>query len=163
MVGKLRNLLNPRLIDHEDGLRRAWIFNRITMRRYLAILMLIGAPVVTPRCWGQGTPDQLNFIGATFEGFQFYGVSAFLNHSEYDYPLQNITSGTTPLHSRTNFGVSGTVGWQHFRGKLNFTARYTGSYFGDVHNPDFNSAGHSGGFSLTRPLGRKLTVDFSGA
>jgi len=124
--------------------------------------MLIGAPAVTPRCWAQGTPDQQNFLGATFEGFQFYGVSAFLNHSEYGYPQQSIVASASQLTTRTNFGLSGTVGWQRLRGKLNFAARYTGSYYRDFHNAAFNHPGHSAVLSVTRPLGRKWTIDFSG-
>jgi hypothetical protein len=124
--------------------------------------MLIGAPAVAPRCWGQGTPDQLNSLGANFEGFQFYGVSAFLNHSEYGFPQQNTTAGATSLDSRTNFGVSGTIGWQRFHGKLNFSALYTGSYFGDTHNSDLNNAGHSASLSVSRAFGPKWNVDFAG-
>jgi hypothetical protein len=117
---------------------------------------------MAPHSWGQGNPDQLNFLGANYEGFQFYGVSAFLNQTWYSSPAQSNT-GIAPVTvaPRTNYGVSGTVGWQRLHGKLNVSARYTGSYSGDVRRSDLNRPGHSGSLILSRSLGRKWTVDFT--
>jgi hypothetical protein len=128
-----------------------------TMRKFLARILLIGVALV-PYSWGQGNPDQLNFLGANYEGFQFYGVTAFLNHTRFDSPSQNF--GVT-LAPRTNYGISGTVGWQRLHGKLNLSARYTGSYSGDVNRSDLSRPGHSGSLSISRSLGRKWSVEFA--
>lgn len=134
------------------------------MSKWFARILLIFSFALTTACWGQGAPDQLNFLGSNFEGFQFYGVSAFLNYASYQFPPPSAVANSPATSDwRSNYGVSGTVGWQRLRGKFNFAARYTGSYTGNVRASEYNRLGHSFNFTIARPLGRKWTLDITGS
>jgi hypothetical protein len=131
------------------------------MKKWFCVMLLLGVVSTVPPSRAQGLPDQLNFIGSNFEGFQFYGVSTFLNYAHHQFPLQ-AGSTATSVRDRANFGVSGTVGWQRFHGKFNASARYTGGYSGDALNTTVNHMNHNATFNASRTLGKKWTVDFFG-
>jgi hypothetical protein len=56
----------------------------------------------------------------------------------------------------------GTLGWQRFRGRTNFSLRYTGTYIGDVRQSEQNRLNHNAVLALIRPFGRKWNLDISG-
>ena len=133
-----------------------WVcWERKLMRKILETAIL--SAILVPACQSQGLPDQLNFLSSNRTGIHLYGVSAFVGHSVLDFP------GATSLRSRTNYGASGTLGWQKLRGQTNISARYSGGFFGDPENSNFNHFNQSAAFSVSRPLGRKWGVVAGGS
>ena len=132
---------------------------RTNMSRKLLASLALSVGALTTACWGQTLPAPLDFTRSNAEGIRIYNVSTFFGYTRSDFPTmgQPVVS-----NARQIYGVMGTLGWQRFRGRTNFTLRYTGMYTGDVHQAELNRFNHNVIFGLVREFGRKWDLSVSG-
>jgi hypothetical protein len=128
-------------------------------RTHLLTVAVVGGALL-PACWSQGLPASLDFTKSNAEGLRIYSLSTFFGYSKFDAPQAAVNSSNPFLTSRKAYGVSGSIGWQRFRGRTAFSFRYTGSYSGVLRDTNWNGANHTASFTLTRPFARKWTIDF---
>src|SRR4051812_43935933 len=99
------------------------------------------ASVLLPTCSGQGLPGPLDFAQSGVEGLRIYNISTFFGYSAFDF----LPTGGSPLkptaNSRRTYGALGSIGWQRFHGRTNFSFRYSGSYTGDLRDTNLNRLG----------------------
>ncbi len=124
-------------------------------RRSLNIAVL--GIVLGINAWSQTQADSLDFSHAEIEGIRLYGISTFLGYSNFTIP----NAATSSITAHTNYGVTGSAGWQRFHGRTNFSIRYSGTYYGDAHQSNLNSLNHTLDFTLTRQLGHRWEIDLS--
>src|SRR4051812_21620747 len=96
-------------------------------RKLFANVMLLGAASL-PISLGQGLPASLDFTRSSAEGLHIYNISTFSGYTAYEIPQTVGQTTNTIVTTRTTFGLTGTLGWQRFRGRTAFSFRYTGSY-----------------------------------
>jgi len=92
---------------------------------------------------------------------RIYSLSTYFGYSSFRFPQNTPGSVNATADSRRTIGLLGSAGWQRFRGRTNFSIRYTGSYGRDINQSSLDRLNHSVFINLTRPLGRKWRVDFS--
>jgi hypothetical protein len=130
---------------------------RRMIRKFPASLALVGV-VSLPVCSGQAVVDTGR---AAVEGVRLYSVSSFFGYSAFDLPQTAAAPVTLAVRSRKMFGATGSLGWQRFHGRTNFSFRYSGTYSRDIRDTNLNRFGHTALLNLTRPFGSKWTLDVS--
>ena len=131
------------------------------MRRKILASLALSVGTLTTACWSQTLPALLDFTRSKAEGIRIYNVSTFYGYTRSEFPTS--TGLTVAPNSRQIYGVMGTLGWQRFRGRTNFSLRYTGTYTGDVRQSELNRVNHNAVFGLVRQFGRKWNLDISGS
>jgi hypothetical protein len=128
------------------------------MRKTSVFAVIVGS-LLAAVGWGQGLPDQLNFGRSNTEGFHLYGATAYYAYSSYSIlPRPVVTTQT----SSSQYGAGTTLGWQHFRGKVNAAVRYSLNYNGIVQDSSFNRFNQSLVFDVNRAFGAKWSITLSG-
>lgn len=122
--------------------------------------LIVLTTLLAPDSLAQGLADQLNFSRSNVGGLHLYGVSGYYSYSTYDFHSA-LPGSIARENTRTNTGVSATVGWQHTRGKTAFTFRYTGNYFKNLRPTGYQNMNHSMNLAMSRELGRKWSVSMS--
>jgi hypothetical protein len=130
------------------------------MRRKVLASLAFSTGVLTTACWSQTLPASLDFTRSNAEGIRVYSVSTFYGYTRSTFPTA--TALTVVPNSRQIYGVTGTIGWQRFRGRTNFSIRYTGTYTGDVHQSELNRLNHNAVLGVVRQFGKKWDLSISG-
>lgn len=101
-------------------------------------------------------------IGSERDGFRLYDISITLGYATSANPVGQFASpGDGALKPDENYGISGTVGYQHHREKNNVSITYTGSYSGLVHYSDANGYSESLSITAEHKLAPKWDTSFS--
>src|SRR5262249_50559952 len=129
---------------------------------FVSAVLLVGCGCLS----GQSLLDQVNFKSGSVGGLHLNGIGIYSGYSTSIFPLSSgfgvPPPGFQSIGGDIDYGVNFSLGWQHHRGRTNFSLLYSGGYAGLVRNSDLSGRSQNLSFGYSRQLGPKWSFHLAG-